>query len=310
MNMIRRKEDILLMSIALCLRVMYHLQSHRLKAGRIGFNLGVWAALKTAAYSSTFPIFNTTRGKNLRLTFSLRMAIIFYAPECSGSKGISRTPCSLSTSCKYHCSRPFLMRLPLQTRSRVKIAGAFTNDLLSNPQKAIFKQSSNCVSTGIPHLYAGTEIVRPPALNTCAWFSLSAAKAQALELMRLLRGLQYSAAISWKYMRTSVKDSVTRSTGNDMQLRKVHEWLLAGFMSALLMGCASGRRLDANDEQANLRNNGAMKQPDIVRREGFLVMGTVTHRKPGTDRPEVFEAIWNDFETLQQSIKHHTKKLQ
>ncbi len=91
-----------------------------------------------------------------------------------------------------------------------------------------------------------------------------------------------------------------------MQLRKGHEWLLAGFISALLMGCASDRRPDANNEQPNSRKNGAMKQPDIVRREGFLVMGRVTHRKPGTDRPELFEAIWNDFEMLQQSIKRHS----
>ena len=91
-----------------------------------------------------------------------------------------------------------------------------------------------------------------------------------------------------------------------MQLRTGYEWLLAGLISALLMGCASDRRLDANNEQANLRKNGAMKQPDIVRREGFLVMGTVTHRKPGTDRPEMFAAIWNDFETHQQSIKGHS----
>ena len=49
-----------------------------------------------------------------------------------------------------------------------------------------------------------------------------------------------------------------------------------------------------------------MKQPDIVRREGFLVMGTLTHRKPGTDRPEVFEAIWSHFETLQQIIQQHS----
>ena len=91
-----------------------------------------------------------------------------------------------------------------------------------------------------------------------------------------------------------------------MQLRTGYEWLLAGFISALLMGCASDRGLDANNEQVNVRNNGAMKQPDIVRREGFLVMGTVTHRKPGTDRPEMFAAIWNDFETHQQSIKGHS----
>jgi len=91
-----------------------------------------------------------------------------------------------------------------------------------------------------------------------------------------------------------------------MQLREGYEWLLAGLISALLMGCASDRRLDANNEQANLRKNGAMKQPDIVRREGFLVMGTVTHRRPGAERPEVFEAIWRDFETRQPSIKRHS----
>jgi predicted transcriptional regulator YdeE len=107
-------------------------------------------------------------------------------------------------------------------------------------------------------------------------------------------------------MRTSVKDSVTRSARNRMQLRTGYEWLLAGLISALLMGCASDRRLNANNEQANVRKNGAMKQPDIVRRECFLVMGTVTHRKPGTDHPEVFEAIWSNFETLQQSIKRHS----
>ena len=49
-----------------------------------------------------------------------------------------------------------------------------------------------------------------------------------------------------------------------------------------------------------------MRPPDIVRREGFLVMGTVTHRRPGTDRPERFAAIWNHFETHHQSIKGHS----
>jgi AraC family transcriptional regulator len=43
-----------------------------------------------------------------------------------------------------------------------------------------------------------------------------------------------------------------------------------------------------------------------MRREGFLVMGTVTHRKPGADRPEMFVAIWNNFETHQPSIKGHS----
>ena len=107
-------------------------------------------------------------------------------------------------------------------------------------------------------------------------------------------------------MRTSVKDSVTRSTGHRPRSRTGCEWLLAGLISALLMGCASNRGLDANHEQANLRKSGAMKQPDIVRREGFLVMGTVTHRKPETDRPELIVAIWNDFETRLPSLQRHS----
>lgn len=49
-----------------------------------------------------------------------------------------------------------------------------------------------------------------------------------------------------------------------------------------------------------------MKQPDMVRRESFLVMGTVTRRKPGADRPETFASIWNGFETHHESIKCHS----
>lgn len=49
-----------------------------------------------------------------------------------------------------------------------------------------------------------------------------------------------------------------------------------------------------------------MKQPEIVHREGFLVMGTVTHRTPEADCPEVIAAIWNALDTLQQSIQRHS----
>jgi len=49
-----------------------------------------------------------------------------------------------------------------------------------------------------------------------------------------------------------------------------------------------------------------MKQPDMIHRESFLVMGTVTRRKPGTDRPETFTSIWNGFETYHESIKCHS----
>lgn len=49
-----------------------------------------------------------------------------------------------------------------------------------------------------------------------------------------------------------------------------------------------------------------MRQPDIVRREGFLVMGTVTRRKPGTEGPETFVSAWNEFETHRQRIERHS----
>ncbi|MHC1768131.1 MAG: GyrI-like domain-containing protein [Verrucomicrobiia bacterium] len=49
-----------------------------------------------------------------------------------------------------------------------------------------------------------------------------------------------------------------------------------------------------------------MKQPDIVRREGFLVMGTVTRRKPESDRPEMVASIWKQFEAYHESIKGHS----
>jgi AraC family transcriptional regulator len=48
-----------------------------------------------------------------------------------------------------------------------------------------------------------------------------------------------------------------------------------------------------------------MKQPEIVGREGFRVMGTVTRRKPGADRPETFASIWSNFEKHHESIKCH-----
>jgi predicted transcriptional regulator YdeE len=72
------------------------------------------------------------------------------------------------------------------------------------------------------------------------------------------------------------------------------------------MGCVSESRRDAINERADSRSNEAMKPPDIVRREGFLVMGTVTRRKPGTERPETFVSAWNEFETHQQRVKRHS----
>lgn len=66
--------------------------------------------------------------------------------------------------------------------------------------------------------------------------------------------------------------------------------------------------MDTSNEVAPLRNNAAMEQPepDIVHREGFLVMGTVTRRKPGSDHPETFASIWKNFEAYHESIKEHS----
>jgi predicted transcriptional regulator YdeE len=49
-----------------------------------------------------------------------------------------------------------------------------------------------------------------------------------------------------------------------------------------------------------------MKQPDIIHRERFLVIGTVTRRKSGSERPETFTAIWNEFETHHEETRRHT----
>ena len=49
-----------------------------------------------------------------------------------------------------------------------------------------------------------------------------------------------------------------------------------------------------------------MKPPDIVRRASFLVMGTVTRRHCGTERPETFVSAWNEFETHQQRVQPHS----
>lgn len=52
-----------------------------------------------------------------------------------------------------------------------------------------------------------------------------------------------------------------------------------------------------------------MKCPEIVRREAFLVMGTVTRRNPGTDRPETFVSAWKEFEMHQDRVQCHSADL-
>jgi AraC family transcriptional regulator len=89
-------------------------------------------------------------------------------------------------------------------------------------------------------------------------------------------------------------------------MRPSPEWLLAGLISAILMGCVPESRRDTINVRADSRSNNAMKPPDIVRREGFRVMGTVARRQPGTERPEMFTAIWKEFETHHEQIRLHS----
>jgi predicted transcriptional regulator YdeE len=49
-----------------------------------------------------------------------------------------------------------------------------------------------------------------------------------------------------------------------------------------------------------------MKPPDIVRREGFVVMGTVTRRRAGAERPETLVSAWNVFETHRQRVQRYS----
>jgi AraC family transcriptional regulator len=75
------------------------------------------------------------------------------------------------------------------------------------------------------------------------------------------------------------------------------------------MGCDPNHGPETNGEQPTPQKYAAMKQPNIIHREKFLVMGTVTRRKSGTERPETFTAIWNDFEKHHEKIKQHSMDL-
>ncbi len=99
---------------------------------------------------------------------------------------------------------------------------------------------------------------------------------------------------------------MTVSSENHVLMRTGHKWLLVGLISALLTGCVSERGRNAINERTDSRSNEVMKPPDIVRREGFLVMGTVTRRQPGTERPETFVSAWNEFETHRQRVQRHS----
>jgi hypothetical protein len=104
-------------------------------------------------------------------------------------------------------------------------------------------------------------------------------------------------------MKDSLTNSSIRSRG---RLRTGHGWLLAAFVSVVLMGCKSDSKPGTNSEQATQEKHEVMKQPDLVHRKGFLVMGTVTSIKPGTEHPETFASIWKDFETHRERIERQS----
>lgn len=44
----------------------------------------------------------------------------------------------------------------------------------------------------------------------------------------------------------------------------------------------------------------------IIRKQQFLVMGTLTRIKPGTESGEKFASIWSEFEAYDERIKPHS----
>lgn len=82
--------------------------------------------------------------------------------------------------------------------------------------------------------------------------------------------------------------------------------LFAGLTGALLLGCVSESGRKVNHERADSRSKEIMKPPEIVRREGFLVMGTVIRRQPGTERPETLVSAWNQFEAHRPLVQRHS----
>jgi AraC family transcriptional regulator len=105
----------------------------------------------------------------------------------------------------------------------------------------------------------------------------------------------------------AMQNALTKaSRGGRLKLCPSPVWLSAGLVSFLVMGCNPDRRVNADIERAPQKLNEAMKQPDIIHRGRFLVMGTVTRRKSGPERPEAFTAIWSAFEAHHEKIKHHS----
>jgi AraC family transcriptional regulator len=53
-------------------------------------------------------------------------------------------------------------------------------------------------------------------------------------------------------------------------------------------------------------NTSSNAEPEIIRREPFLVMGILTRITPGTESGEKFAAIWKDFETRRERTQAHS----
>jgi len=58
--------------------------------------------------------------------------------------------------------------------------------------------------------------------------------------------------------------------------------------------------------ETDLTPASAGTEPKIVRREKFLVMGTLTRVAPSTESGEKFAAIWNEFEAHRGRIQPHS----
>jgi AraC family transcriptional regulator len=50
----------------------------------------------------------------------------------------------------------------------------------------------------------------------------------------------------------------------------------------------------------------AGNEPEIIRRQKFLVMGTLTRIAPGTESGDKFGSIWSEFEAHREQIKPHS----
>ena len=88
-------------------------------------------------------------------------------------------------------------------------------------------------------------------------------------------------------------------------------WLLAAVLgSAALCSCSTPMKT-ANPSKdpmwaTNPSHAPAHAEPKIIRREKFVVMGTLTRITPGTETGEKFATIWSEFEAYRGRIQAHS----